>query len=147
MKEQRTRKDLAVVLEMKDAQLNNLLEKQKVLQQQLEEVRGQVPEIKEENIHLVNEKISLEKQVEMQRLQMRELQDQLETLRTQTAAERRSRASAAFKISENIVQEREDLVKELELLRSINAKMLDEQDMKQLQNSVDKMMVIFLPIT
>ena len=63
LKEQRTRKELQAVLEMKDAQLNNLLEKQKVLQQQLEQVRGQVPEIKEENIHLVKEKISLEHQV------------------------------------------------------------------------------------
>ena len=43
-------------------------------------------------------------------------------------AERRSRASVAFKITENIAQEREDLVKELDLLRSINAKMLDEKD-------------------
>ena len=52
LKEQRTRKELQAVLEMKDAQLNNLLEKQKLLQHQLEEVKGQVPEIKEENIHL-----------------------------------------------------------------------------------------------
>ena len=63
LKEQRTRKELQAVLEMKDAQLNNLLEKQKLLQQQLEQVRGQVPEIKEENIHLVKEKINLEHQV------------------------------------------------------------------------------------
>ena len=52
LKEQRTRKELEAVLEMKDAQLGNLLDKQKLLQQQLEEVKGQVPEIKEENIHL-----------------------------------------------------------------------------------------------
>ena len=52
LKEQRTRKEMEAVLEMKDAQLCNLLEKQKLLQQQLEEVKGQVPEIKEENIHL-----------------------------------------------------------------------------------------------
>ena len=54
LKEQRTRKEMEAVLEMKDAQLCNLLEKQKLLQQQLEEVKGQVPEIKEENIHLGN---------------------------------------------------------------------------------------------
>ena len=86
LKEQRTRKELQAVLEMKDAQLNNLLEKQKLLQQQLQQVRGQVPEIKEENNHLVKEKISLEHQVERQHLQIREMQDQLDDLRTQTQA-------------------------------------------------------------
>ena len=56
------------------------------------------------------------------------MQDQLDDLRTQTQTERRSRASVAFKITENIAQEREGLVQELDLLRSINAKMLDEKD-------------------
>ncbi len=123
---------------MKDAQLNNLLEKQKVLQAQLDDVRGQVPGIKEENIHLVKEKIGLEKQVELQRLQLGELQDQLETLRTQTQEERRLRASAAFKISENIAIEREDLVKELDLLRSINSKMLDDRDVEEAEGQSSK---------
>ena len=132
LKEQRTRKEMEAVLEMKDAQLCNLLEKQKLLQSQLEEVKGQVPEIKEENIHLVNEKINLEKEVERQRLLMLELQDQLDALRTQTQNERRSRANAAFKMSENIAMEREDLVKELDLLRTLNTKMLDEKDCKEL---------------
>ena len=84
LKEKKTRKEMEAVLEMKDAQLSNLLEKQKLLQHQLEEVKGQVPEIKEENIHLVNEKINLEKEVERQRLLMLELQDQLDSLRSQT---------------------------------------------------------------
>lgn len=128
-KEKRARKELESVLELKDSQLNNLLERQKVLQQQLDQVRGQVvPEIKEENLHLASEKMKLEKEVERQRLLMLELQDQLDTLRNQTQFERKSRASAALKISQNIAMEREELVKELDLLRTINTKMLDDRD-------------------
>ena len=48
--------------------------------------------------------------------------DQLDALRTQTDQERKMRASVAMKISENIAQERESLVKELDMLRSINTK-------------------------
>ena len=94
----------------------------------MEQVKGQVPEIKEENSHLAKEKINLEHQLERQHFKIREMQDQLDDLRTQTQTERRSRASVAFKITENIAQEREGLVQELDLLRSINAKMLDEKD-------------------
>ena len=49
-------------------------------------------------------------------------QDQLDVLRNQTAQERRMRANVALKISENIAQERESLVKELDMLRSLNTK-------------------------
>ena len=92
------------------------------LQAQLEEVKGQVPEIKEENLHLNQEKESLGKELERQRLQVLELQDQLDVLRNQTTQERKMRANVALKISENIAQERESLVKELDMLRSLNTK-------------------------
>ena len=88
----------------------------------MEEVRGQVPEIKEENLHLIQEKQSLGKELERQRLQVLELQDQLDVLRNQTTQERKMRANVALKISENIAQERESLVKELDMLRSVNTK-------------------------
>ena len=92
------------------------------LQAQLEEVKGQVPEIKEENLHLIQEKQSLGQELERQRLQVLELQDQLDVLRNQTTQERKMRANVALKISENIAQERESLVKELDMLRSVNTK-------------------------
>ena len=57
-----------------------------------------------------------------QYLQVLELQDQLDVLRNQTTQERKMRANVALKISENIAQERESLVKELDMLRSLNTK-------------------------
>ena len=77
VKAQRTRKGLETRLEMKDAQLNNLLEKQKLLQQQLDSVKGQGTRDRMENIELIREKIHLEKEVESQRIHMRDLQVQL----------------------------------------------------------------------
>ena len=68
------------------------------------------------------EKESLGKELERQRLQVLELQDQLDVLRNQTTQERKMRANVALKISENIAQERESLVKELDMLRSVNTK-------------------------
>ncbi len=132
--EQKTRKDLEAVLEIKDVQLNNLLERSKSLHEQLESVKSEVPEIREENMQLSKEKTKLEKELERQRLQMLELQDQLDSLKSQTQEERRQRASAAFKVSENIVMEREDLVRELDLLRSINTKLIDEKDTVRQKN-------------
>ena len=71
---------------------------------------------------MIQEKQSLGKELERQRLQVLELQDQLDVLRNQTTQERKMRANVALKISENIAQERESLVKELDMLRSLNTK-------------------------
>ena len=71
---------------------------------------------------MIQEKQSLGKELERQRLQVLELQDQLDVLRNQTTQERKMRANVALKISENIAQERESLVKELDMLRSVNTK-------------------------
>ena len=71
---------------------------------------------------MIQEKQRLGKELERQRLQVLELQDQLDVLRNQTTQERKMRANVALKISENIAQERESLVKELDMLRSVNTK-------------------------
>ena len=71
---------------------------------------------------MIQEKQSLGQELERQRLQVLELQDQLDVLRNQTTQERKMRANVALKISENIAQERESLVKELDMLRSVNTK-------------------------
>ena len=44
---------------------------------------------------------------------MKELTEQMEDLRSQTQSERRERAKAAFKVSENIAMEREGMKNEL----------------------------------
>ena len=60
---------------------------------------------------------------------MKELTDQMDGLRTMTSAERKERARAALKVSEGIAAERESLVSELNLMRVINTKMVDDRDL------------------
>ena len=55
------------------------------------------------------------------------MQDHMEELRRQTKEERRQRAKAAFKVSENIAKEREDLVHQLYHLKDVNKNMMDRK--------------------
>ena len=70
----------------------------------------------------------LQSEVERQRILMKELTDQMDGLRTLTSAERKERARAALKVSEGIAAERENIVSELNLMRVINTKMVDDRD-------------------
>ena len=70
----------------------------------------------------------LQSEVERQRILMKELTEQMDGLRTSTAAERKDRARAALRVSEGIAAEREAIVSELNLMRVINTKMVDERD-------------------
>ncbi len=58
-------------------------------------------------------------------------------MRSRTKEERRSRAAAAFKVSEDIAMEREGIVKQLDLLRAVNSKMLDERDAQNAMEEAD----------
>jgi Ras and EF-hand domain-containing protein len=127
-KESKLREELGTTLKLKDQKIAEATRKMIDLQRQLDEATKAVPEIRDENAELNRERDRLQQEVERQRILMRELQDHLDTVRTQATEERRQRAKAAFKVSENIAQERENLVGELALVRAINTKMLDEQD-------------------
>ena len=70
----------------------------------------------------------LQSEVERQRILMKELTDQMDGLRTLTSAERKERARVALKVSEGIAAERENIVSELNLMRVINTKMVDDRD-------------------
>ena len=86
-------------------------------------------DIREENANLSKERAVLQSEVERQRILMKELTDQMDGLRTMTSAERKERARAALKVSEGIAAERESLVSELNLMRVINTKMVDDRDL------------------
>ncbi len=98
------------------------------LQEQLKDVKKLVPDMKEENALLTKDRDQLQAELDRQRILQKDLQSHLEELRSRTTDERRARAAAAFKVSENIAQEREGIVKQLDLLKAVNSKMLDERD-------------------
>ena len=51
----------------------------------------------------------------------------MDELRQQTKEERKQRAKAAFKVSENIAKEREELVHQLHHLKDVNKNMMDRK--------------------
>lgn len=88
----------------------------------------------------------MEHELEMARKAIEAQKEELEKMKKQTKEERRERAKAAFKVTEGIASEREDLVKQLEALRfsfslfhktkrskakcfrQVNKKLIDERD-------------------
>ena len=57
----------------------------------------------------------------------KDIQDHMDELRQQTKEERKQRAKAAFKVSENIAKEREELVHQLHHLKDVNKNMMDRK--------------------
>ena len=55
------------------------------------------------------------------------MQDHMDEMRQQTKEERKERAKAAFKVSENIAKERENLVHQLHHLKDANKNMMDKK--------------------
>ena len=51
----------------------------------------------------------------------------MDELRQQTKEERKQRAKAAFKVTENIAKEREELVHQLHHLKDVNKNMMDRK--------------------
>ena len=57
----------------------------------------------------------------------KDIQDHMDELRQQTKEERKQRAKAAFKVTENIAKEREELVHQLHHLKDVNKNMMDRK--------------------
>ena len=132
-REMKMREELESTLRMKDDQLNDAMTRMRTLQEQLDEAKKAVPDFKSENALLSKERDTLQHELERQKILQKELQEHMESLRVQTQSERRERAKAALKVSENIAQEREGLVQQLDFMKAINAKMLDDRDQQEVQ--------------
>ncbi len=99
------------------------------LERELEETKKSVlPTMQEENAHLAKERDRLQMEVDRQKILHNELAEQMQSLRHETKSERRQRAKAALAVSETIAQEREGIVQQLDYMKALNAKILDERD-------------------
>ena len=123
--------ELEESLRRKESQLNQMQNDQASLQAKLEEFERKIPEIKDENCHLNNEKQQLLAELRHQHLLVEDMRLQMDDLRQKSKVERRKRAKAAFAVSEGIAMEREHLVGALHDLKSKNVMMMDFQDSGQ----------------
>ncbi|XP_048463053.1 EF-hand calcium-binding domain-containing protein 4A-like [Rhincodon typus] len=115
-------------LSSKEQDLENIIQKQKKLELQLEEYNYEHTEtrIQNERLRQLNEDLQdqldrMKQDLEMTRLNLQVLQDE-------ARYEHQQKAREVLKVSKNMQKERESLLRQLELLREMNKKLRDERD-------------------
>ncbi|KAI9564203.1 hypothetical protein GHT06_007941 [Daphnia sinensis] len=138
MKESQLKNEMREEITKKDLLLTQLQTREKELQEALIRLQENEAANKHDLALLTKEKRSLETQLEIQTRNAEELRAALERLRRESVSERRQRAMSALQVAENIAVEREGLVEQLSLLRTINTRLTDENDLRDYGNgSID----------
>ncbi|CAH8576399.1 unnamed protein product [Schistosoma margrebowiei] len=125
-KEQLKQKEELKERELKEELNNKVQEKEKLLNdlvQQFEKASSKLEELQKNRMSIAQEKEKLLQEKE-------DLEHYIDTLQKKAREERRRRAKAAIELSEGIALERETLVRQLDMLRTINQKLVDEQEFK-----------------
>lgn len=126
--EKHLRQEIETAVETKDNDIQELLEKWLQATKQLE-IASEIKTVTQhENQKLSREKEMLEDQLDSYKQELTELHQKLDEAKASTVNVKRERFRAAFQLSEKIAWEREALVKQLDLLRSINRRLQDEKD-------------------
>ncbi|MPC18275.1 EF-hand calcium-binding domain-containing protein 4A [Portunus trituberculatus] len=112
----------------RDAALRALEEEQQGLRQRLEQAAAGEVAARQDNLRLEQHLKRLEEDLMQREAEVEELMQALDIHRRNTKNEKRRRAQQAFKVTEGIARERESLVTQLDLLRTINTQLRDEQD-------------------
>uniref|UniRef100_T1J1E5 Uncharacterized protein n=1 Tax=Strigamia maritima TaxID=126957 RepID=T1J1E5_STRMM len=127
-KEKRFRDQLRSKLDEKDQLVQEMVRKQNEMEKKLKSINESDTESKQSHQSLMKEKEGLERQLSLSKSAISELQKSLDIIKKENLEEKRHRAKAAIKVSESIAMEREELVKQLDLLRMINKQLRDEHD-------------------
>ncbi|KAK4302358.1 hypothetical protein Pmani_025543 [Petrolisthes manimaculis] len=128
MRDARARAVLEQEVAARDAALEALEEEQQELRERVQQVAAAEVAARQENAHLIAQVNRLEEELVQREVDLIELTTSLDTYKKNTNNEKRLRAQHAFKVSEGIARERESLVSQLDLLRTINSQLRDEQD-------------------
>lgn len=128
LKERQMRESMEEELKEKDRQLQDLLAKHQEMEKRMSDLNHTEVETKLENDKLIKEKEALEEMLQRSQDSLEESKSYIGQLRSQQKDEKRERARAALRLTENIALERESLVKQLDLLRDVNKKLRDDKD-------------------
>ncbi|CAF1035557.1 unnamed protein product [Didymodactylos carnosus] len=128
LKERELREQMERELRAKEAQLMDVQKLQSDLEMKVFRLNMTESEIKNENERLQKEKFQLEGQLQEISKNLEESKNYISQLQNQTKKEKRDRAKQALNLTENIAIERESLVKQLDILKSVNKKLVDERD-------------------
>ncbi|CAH8593355.1 unnamed protein product [Heterobilharzia americana] len=130
LKEKELREELNNKVQEKEKLLNDLVQQFEKASIKVEELQKTRTTIAQEKEKLLQEKEDLERKLEESQEMLNDCKEYIETLQKKAREERRRRAKAAIELSEGIALERETLVRQLDMLRTINQKLVDEQEVK-----------------
>ncbi|CAF0791335.1 unnamed protein product [Adineta steineri] len=135
LKERELREQMEEELRIKEQQLAEVIKTQRELELKLLHTNLNETETKNDNERLQKEKIELEQQLQDIARNFEESKHYISQLQIQTKKEKRDRAKHALSLTENLAIERENLVKELDTLKSLNKRLVDERDVHHGGNS------------
>uniref|UniRef100_A0A8C1BE35 Calcium release activated channel regulator 2Ab n=1 Tax=Cyprinus carpio carpio TaxID=630221 RepID=A0A8C1BE35_CYPCA len=132
--------DLQQRLRCKEQELEQLFQKQRMLERQCCDLHSehQVSRLENVKLKMTNEELSRELEHTCQELVL--AQEQLGILQEQASRLQQEREMEMYRITEGLQREKQSLMKQLDLLREMNKHLRDERDIKFLKcsNSVKK---------
>ncbi|XP_078076584.1 EF-hand calcium-binding domain-containing protein 4B-like [Mustelus asterias] len=115
-------------LKSKEQDLENIILKQKKLEQQLEEFNYEHTETRIQNEKLRQKNEDLQEQLDRTKQDLETTRFNLQVLQDEARYDHQQKARDVLKVSKNMQKERESLLRQLELLREMNKKLRDERD-------------------
>ncbi|XP_060695155.1 EF-hand calcium-binding domain-containing protein 4A [Hemiscyllium ocellatum] len=115
-------------LSSKEQDLENIIQKQKKLELQLEEYNYEHTETRIQNERLKRLNEDLQDQLDRTKKDLETTRFNLQVLQDEARYEHQQTARDILKVSKNMQKERESLLRQLELLREMNKKLRDERD-------------------
>lgn len=124
MKAEQLRADMEREVRQRDEQIHEMMRRQEQLSDKLHSLNAtksltaqENEELQRERNAFEKEKVQMEQDIQVLRDSYEQARVLLETVKNQQREEKRERAKAAFRLTEGIANEREDLVSELHQLR------------------------------
>ncbi|CAF1660948.1 unnamed protein product [Rotaria magnacalcarata] len=143
LREHEIREQMEEELRIKEQQLAEVTKTQNALEMKLLDINLNETEMKHDNERLQREKAELEEQLQEIITNLEESKHYISQLQLQTKKEKQDRAKQALDLTENIATEHEHLVQELDNLKSINKRLLDERDLQQDANLQEHVLPLY----
>ncbi|TGZ37455.1 hypothetical protein CRM22_011334 [Opisthorchis felineus] len=127
-KERKTREELMKKVQYEERLAADLTAQYEEALARLEEIGNIHAMTQQERDQLTQEKNTLEKRLQDTQSALEDCKEYIATLQKKAREDKRNRAKAAIELSQNIALERENLVRQLDSLRLINRKLLDDRE-------------------
>ncbi|XP_062861094.1 EF-hand calcium-binding domain-containing protein 4B [Trichomycterus rosablanca] len=132
---QHTVKELHSQMSNKEQELEQLFLKQKRLEHQCQELQTEHQESQVENIKLKKKNQDLSHELQHTCHELSLAQEQLTTIQDQASRLQQEKDMEVYRITERLQREKENLIKQLDMLRDMNKNLRDEQDLNSSKDS------------